>query len=293
MPVVISGTNGVSGVDGTASNPSYEGTDSNTGIFFPAADTIAFAEGGTEVARFDSSGRFGVGASSPLTNSLQTLQFDSGTINTALTATAYGVSTSINTRNAGGTAASPTASSSNPINFVGATTSDGTTFLNTVGVVGGIEGTPTAGSHPTFFAVSTTPSGSTTRAERMRIDSSGNLLVTNAAGLGYGTGAGGTVTQATNKSTTVTLNRPTGQITMNNAALGAGGAVAFSVLNSLVAASDVILLTGTNSPNTSNYRIEPFNVAAGVFGIRLTNVSGGSLSEAVVINFAIIKGATS
>jgi len=65
MPVVISGTNGVSGVDGTASNPSYEGTDSNTGIFFPAADTIAFAEGGTEVGRFDSSGNFGIGTSSP------------------------------------------------------------------------------------------------------------------------------------------------------------------------------------------------------------------------------------
>ena len=65
MPVVISGTNGVSGVDGTASNPSYEGTDANTGIFFPAADTIAFSEGGTEVARFDSSGNFGIGTSSP------------------------------------------------------------------------------------------------------------------------------------------------------------------------------------------------------------------------------------
>jgi hypothetical protein len=65
MTVVIDGTNGVSGVDGTASNPSYEGTDSNTGIFFPAADTIAFAEGGTEVARFDSSGNFGIGTSSP------------------------------------------------------------------------------------------------------------------------------------------------------------------------------------------------------------------------------------
>jgi hypothetical protein len=75
MPVVISGTNGVSGVDGTASNPSYEGTDSNTGIFFPAADTIAFAEGGTEVARFDSSGNFGIGTSSP-----STLLNSSGTV---------------------------------------------------------------------------------------------------------------------------------------------------------------------------------------------------------------------
>jgi len=65
MTVVIDGTNGVSGVDGTASNPSYEGTDANTGIFFPAADTIAFSEGGTEVARFDSSGNFGIGTGSP------------------------------------------------------------------------------------------------------------------------------------------------------------------------------------------------------------------------------------
>jgi len=65
MPLVLDGTNGVSGVDGTAASPAIEGTDSNTGIFFPAADTIAFAEGGTEVARFDSSGNFGIGTSSP------------------------------------------------------------------------------------------------------------------------------------------------------------------------------------------------------------------------------------
>jgi len=66
MPVVISGTNGVSGVDGTASNPSYEGTDANTGVFFPAADTIAFATAGTEDMRIDTSGNVGIGTSSPL-----------------------------------------------------------------------------------------------------------------------------------------------------------------------------------------------------------------------------------
>ena len=65
MALVLDGSAGVSGVDGTASNPSYEGTDSNTGIFFPAADTIAFAEGGAEVARFDSAGNFGLGTQSP------------------------------------------------------------------------------------------------------------------------------------------------------------------------------------------------------------------------------------
>jgi len=35
--------------------------DTNTGIFFPAADTIAFSEGGTESARIDASGNFGLG----------------------------------------------------------------------------------------------------------------------------------------------------------------------------------------------------------------------------------------
>ena len=66
MALVLDGSAGVSGVDGTASNPSYEGTDSNTGIFFPAADTIAFAEGGAEVARFDSSGRWLVGTTTAI-----------------------------------------------------------------------------------------------------------------------------------------------------------------------------------------------------------------------------------
>jgi hypothetical protein len=60
MTVTINGTTGVAGVDGTASSPAIQGNDTNTGIFFPAADTIAFAEGGAEVARFDSSGRFTV-----------------------------------------------------------------------------------------------------------------------------------------------------------------------------------------------------------------------------------------
>jgi hypothetical protein len=65
MTIVIDGTTGISGVDGTASNPSYEGTDSNTGIFFPAADTVAIGTGGTERLRVDSSGNVGFGTNSP------------------------------------------------------------------------------------------------------------------------------------------------------------------------------------------------------------------------------------
>ena len=131
-------------------------------------------------------------------------------------------------------------------------------------------------------------------AEKMRIDSSGNVLVTNPAGLGYGTGSGGTVTQATSKSTSVTLNKPTGQITMNAAALAAGATAFFPVSNSLITASDTVIVSQntTGVTNVANYSSRIYYVSAGAFGIALTNISGGSLSEACVLNFAIIKGAT-
>jgi hypothetical protein len=65
MTLILSGSDGLSDVDGTAATPAIRGTDTNTGIFFPAADTIAFSEGGTEAARFDSSGNLGIGTASP------------------------------------------------------------------------------------------------------------------------------------------------------------------------------------------------------------------------------------
>ena len=65
MPITISGSTGIAGVDGSASTPAVQGTDTNTGIFFPAADTIAFGEGGSEAMRIDSSGNVGIGTASP------------------------------------------------------------------------------------------------------------------------------------------------------------------------------------------------------------------------------------
>jgi hypothetical protein len=61
MTITINGTTGIAGVDGSAGTPAVQGADTNTGMFFPAADTIAFAEGGAEVARFDSSGNLLIG----------------------------------------------------------------------------------------------------------------------------------------------------------------------------------------------------------------------------------------
>jgi len=62
MPVIINGSTGISGTDGSAATPAVQGTDTNTGMFFPAADTIAFAENGVEVMRINSDAQFVVSA---------------------------------------------------------------------------------------------------------------------------------------------------------------------------------------------------------------------------------------
>lgn len=124
--------------------------------------------------------------------------------------------------------------------------------------------------------------------ERMRIDSSGNVLVTNPAGLGYGTGSGGTVTQATSRTTGVTLNKPTGAITMFSAA-GSATAATFTVTNSLVAATDTIILNQKSGTNL--YVLLVTAVAAGSFNITFYT-TGGTATDAPVINFSVIKAVT-
>ncbi len=64
MTVLINGTTGISGTNGSAGTPAVQGEDTNTGIFFPAADTVAVATAGTERLRVDSSGNVGVGTTS-------------------------------------------------------------------------------------------------------------------------------------------------------------------------------------------------------------------------------------
>ena len=61
MALNINGTTGISGVDGSVSAPAVTGTDSNTGITFPSADTIKFSTGGVERMSITNSGVSGTG----------------------------------------------------------------------------------------------------------------------------------------------------------------------------------------------------------------------------------------
>ena len=104
---------------------------------------------------------------------------------------------------------------------------------------------------------------------------------------------GGTVTQATNKGTAVTLSTESGQVTMNNAALADAAEVSFTVTNTKVAATDVVVACHGSAGTAGAYIVSANSIAAGSFKITVSNVSGGSLSEAIVINFVALKGASS
>jgi len=112
-----------------------------------------------------------------------------------------------------------------------------------------------------------------------------NILATTT--LGYKVGSGGTVTQATNKTTAVTLDKINGEIIMNDADLADGAAVVFTFTNSTIAATDVIIANAAG--DFGAYQVSASSIQAGSCKMIVRNASGGSLSEATRINFAVIK----
>ena len=126
-------------------------------------------------------------------------------------------------------------------------------------------------------------------ASATSVIATGAVLSLGTSGIGYASGAGSTVTQATNKSTGVTINKICGQITMSNAALAAGAEVSFTVTNSTIASTDVVIVNHASAGTAGAYLVGISSIAAGSFGITISNVSAGSLSQAIVLNYAIIK----
>lgn len=131
-----------------------------------------------------------------------------------------------------------------------------------------------------------TRSGKGTPLTHVEVDANFTNLDTDKAG--YITGEGGTVAQATSKATAVTLNKKCGQITMNAAALAAATTVTFVLTNSTIAATDLLVINHVSGGTAGAYLLNA-QAAAGSVSINVRNVTAASLSEAIVIGFAVIK----
>lgn len=118
-----------------------------------------------------------------------------------------------------------------------------------------------------------------------------NSAIAAAPALGLGGGAAGAVTQATSKSTPVTVNSRAGVVTMHNAELEGSegiGAVVFTLNNDKIHASDVLIVNQGSGGTAGGYAIQCLSVANGSAKIQVANISGGNLSEAVTVNFVVI-----
>jgi len=145
MTIYINGTTGISGVDGSAGTPAVQGTDTNTGVFYPAADTVGVSTGGSERVRVDSSGNVGIGTTNTTDQRLKVKQSaDTG-------ASSFSFKVEANANDTG--------------LYIGYRGAGAATAADTCAI------TATYGSTGAFKPMTFL----TSDAERMRIDSSGNV----------------------------------------------------------------------------------------------------------------------
>ena len=134
------------------------------------------------------------------------------------------------------------------------------------------------------------------RIVRMRSGARFDGRVSSKVGIGYAVGDGSTVTQQTNRTTGVTINKLSGAITTNNASLAAEATADFVVTNSKVEITDCVVVSQRSGSNGGGTLVSVSAVAAGSFTIRVHNgnvASGTAETGAIIINFAVIKGAAS
>jgi hypothetical protein len=132
------------------------------------------------------------------------------------------------------------------------------------------------------------------------ITTTGNITITGTGGvssnnsgtIGYGAGSGGTVTQLTDKTTGVTLNKASGEITMAGTQLTGDATVTFTLTNSVIANTDVMIVNQVGGGNIGLYA---FNARcnSGTANISVHNMTNTNRSDAIVLRFAVIKGAVS
>ena len=283
---------------GTAALPGQAVSgDPDTGTLSPAANTLAWATAGQEAMRLTTaqtlrvSSQLGGTAGFPagVSGSLQ-LQGLAGVAGAGIhRASADSIGPFVIFSKSRGIVSADTTivlagDTAGRINFQGA---DGAASLIAAYILSSVTGTPAVNDVRAniriFVGTAATP------AETFTFDTDGSAKATHGTGgLGYSSLAIGNGTQITSKATGVMVNKLAGQITTSNAALAAAATVGFTVTNSTILATDIVTVA-VQSPGGFKYRASCTAVSAGSFEIVLNNITAGSLSEAVVINFAVIR----
>ena len=292
--------------DGTAALPGGAfALDLDTGPWRPAANIMAWSTAGLEAFRVNATQSLLIGSPNSTTG------IGAGRINsqgiTAATSdwnlTRHSATSSAPVLAFGktrGTAVDTytivaAADSLGQVEFWGA---DGTTMVRGAAITSYCIGTPAAGDIRGGLRLWTGSGAGSAVAIRLGIDdttiaatlpitTTGSVLSLGSGGIGYGPGGGGAVVQATSKANGVTLNAAGGKITTHAAALGAGISVEFTLTSSEIGIEDHVGVT-IQSP-ASKYTATVVGKTAGTCIIRLTNYTAGGLSEAVLINFAVVK----
>jgi hypothetical protein len=279
--------------------------------------SVRFWTNGAERMRIDPSGRVGIGNSTlagfalrlgtPLTGATNAYCFHNGAqIQSDVTSNVFFMNSQPSTA-----AASFTLTNLYHFNVVNASLGDGSSINNQYGVsipdltsgsttnIGVISSVSSGTGRWNFYANGTANNayagnsrfGGVT-APVATVDVTGSIAATTTiqssgatSGIGYATGAGGTVTQATSRTTGVTIDKVCGQITLVSAA-GSTAWQSFTVTNSAVASTDTIIVN--QDTGTDLYQIFVTNVAAGSFRITFAT-TGGTTTEQPVFGFSVIK----
>jgi hypothetical protein len=118
----------------------------------------------------------------------------------------------------------------------------------------------------------------------------GALTSSGTAGIGYTSGAGGTATQSTSRTTGVTLSKLCGTITMFSSAVAAAASSTFTWTNTLLAATDIVIMEHNGSSNRCSWKCEVI-CGAGSATVVVKNISAASITEATPLKFIVIKSA--
>ena len=289
-------TNSGQFTDGTAAAPGITFTsDTDTGFSRPGANTIGICVNGTLIGQFFGTATFRLGNPNdyPAGVSVGAIQLERADAsagqsirrNTADTLAPFLQFLKSRATAVSGVTIVQAGDYLGQLAFYGA---DGSTNILGAQIRAIVEGTPALGDVRAgfIFGVGTGAAGATTTTLKLATDQT--VVATGTGGLGYGAGAGGTVTQATSRTTGVTINKPTGAITMFSAA-GSATAATFTVTNSKVDATDTVVISQKSGTNL--YVTAVTAVAAGSFNVTFYT-TGGTATDAPVFSFAVIKGAT-